>query len=176
MASRRTQRDPERQRKRKRRQPKKRLVALRSTWREWRVEFIIALLTILAIFFLVERMNIRQTLFSWWVSLLQGLENLVSGLIRGIANLIRNTTLSDLTAYALLIVVACLGFWRFRQRLRTSSRFTEPRCPRCGSELHRIRRYWRDRVASVFVPVRRYRCKNRECGWRGLRVSRSRHD
>jgi hypothetical protein len=176
MASRPTQRDPERRVRRRRRQPKKRLATLRSIWREWRVEIVIVLLTMLAIFFLVERMNIRQTLFAWWVSLLKGLENLVTDLIRGVTDLVRNTTVSDLTAYVLLFVVAGLGFWRLRQRLMTRTRFTEPRCPRCGSDLHRIRRRWRDRVANVFVPVRRYQCKNGECGWRGLRVRRSQHD
>jgi hypothetical protein len=176
MASRPTQPDPERRRQRKRRQPNKRLVTLRSIWREWCVEIVIALLTMLAIFFLVERMNIRQTLFAWLVGLLEGLENLITGLIQGVTDLVRNTTLSDLTAYVLLLLVAGLGIWRLRQRLMTRSRFTEPRCPRCGSDLHRIRRYWRDRVANLFVPVRRYQCKNQECRWRGLRVRKSQHD
>jgi hypothetical protein len=149
---------------------------IRRVWREWWVEILIALLVILAVFLLVERMNIRQTLFAWLVGLFERLEALVTGLIRSLTDFARRTTLSDLTAYVLLFVVAGLVIWRTRQRLMTQPRFTETKCPRCGGDLARIHRRWRDRAANLFVPVRRYQCKDRECRWRGLRVRTSRYD
>ena len=41
-------------------------------------------------------------------------------------------------------------------------------CPNCGGDLLRIRRYPIDRLLSLFVPVRRFRC--RDCLWEGLRT------
>lgn len=40
-------------------------------------------------------------------------------------------------------------------------------CPRCGSELLRIRRRAIDRVLSVFWRVQRYSCNNFQCQWEG---------
>ena len=46
-------------------------------------------------------------------------------------------------------------------------------CPHCGGDLMRIRRRPVDRLLSVFVPVRRFRCVNFRCIWEG-NVRRSR--
>ena len=167
--------DSKPRRKRKRKRSNRFLTGVRRTWREWWVEILAALLILLAIFLLVERMNIRQTLWAWLVGLLDGLQSLVTSLIKGVGNLARNTTLSDLTAYVLLILVTTLIIWRTRRRLMTQPRFTESKCPRCNGDLHRIHRRWRDRVLNLFVPIRRYQCKNHDCGWRGLRVTKPRH-
>jgi len=40
------------------------------------------------------------------------------------------------------------------------------RCPKCGGDLLRVRRFAVDRLLSLFVPVRRFRCV--ECVWEGL--------
>lgn len=45
-------------------------------------------------------------------------------------------------------------------------------CPRCRLEMERVERHFLDRVISLAVPVRRYRCVAPRCGWEGtLRVS-----
>jgi hypothetical protein len=146
------------------------------TGREWWVEIVIALLIALAVFLLVERMNIRQTLFVLLMRLVEGLAELGSRLSQGVANFVRHTTLSDLTAYVLLVAVIGLVLWRVRQRLLRQARLTEPNCPRCGGKLHRIHRRLRDRALNVYVPVRRYRCSQADCTWRGLRVRSSHHE
>jgi hypothetical protein len=46
-------------------------------------------------------------------------------------------------------------------------------CPHCGGNLMRIRRRPVDRLFSVFVPVRRFRCVDLRCIWEG-NVRRSR--
>lgn len=144
-------------------------------WREWRVEILIALLVCVALFLLLEQMNIRQSLYAWLLALADGLTSLLIGALQGLARFIRATTVSDLTAYLLLLVVAGLVIWRTRHRLLTLPRFSDAQCPRCGSELSRIHRRSSDRVLGIFVPLRRYRCKNSECGWQGRRVYRSNH-
>lgn len=41
------------------------------------------------------------------------------------------------------------------------------KCPRCDGDLIRIRRRLVDRLISVFVPVRRFRCVYLGCFWEG---------
>jgi hypothetical protein len=86
---------------------------------------------------------------------------------------VQRITLSDLVAYVLLFGAVSLAMWRTRRRLMTPSRYTALACPRCGGEVHRIHRRWYDRLLDLYVPVRRYQCKDPECCWRGLRVKHS---
>jgi hypothetical protein len=144
-------------------------------WSEWRVEILIVLLVALAIFLLVERMQIRQTLLGWLRQGLGALRSLGGSALRAAVDFIRNTTLSDLTGYVLLLVALAFMAWRLRWRLMAMPRFRASTCPRCGGGLHRVHRRWHDRVVSLFVPVRRYRCGDRTCGWSGLRVAAGRH-
>lgn len=137
------------------------------------MEIVIVLLVCLAIFLLVERMNIRQSAYAWLVALVAQFARLLDSVSEGLARLVRNMTASDLIAYLLLLVAAGLVAWRTRHRLLTLPRFSDAQCPRCGSELTRIHRRRSDHWLSVFVPLRRFQCKNRECAWRGLRVYQS---
>jgi len=145
-------------------------------WSEWRVEILIVALVAVAIFLLVERMQIRETLFGWLQRAVAALESLGGGLVRGLVNLVRNTTLSDLTGYVLLLLATVFVLWRLRWRLMTMPRFTARRCPRCGGDVHRIHRRAIDRLLNLFVPVARYGCKDRECRWAGLRVRTAQHE
>lgn len=48
-----------------------------------------------------------------------------------------------------------------------------PMCPRCLSGVNRVPRRALDRLISLVVPVRRYRCRALACAWEGaLRNSR----
>jgi len=143
-------------------------------WSEWRVEILVLLLVALAVFLLVEQMQIRQTLLVWLRQAFQALGDLGGGIRQWLVGFVQNTTLSDLTGYALLLIALAFVVWRTRWRLMTIPRFTESKCPYCGSDLHRIHRRWRDRVLGLYVPLRRYRCGNRDCRWEGLRVSSAR--
>ncbi len=145
-------------------------------WAEWRVEIFIVLLAALGIFLLVERMQIRQTILGLVRRMLQAVSGIGGGILRGVVGFIWATTLSDMLGYALLLLVAAVVVWRIRWRLMTMPRFTTRQCPRCGGDLHRIHRRRLDRVLDLLVPVARYRCKNSECRWSGLRVKRARHE
>ena len=171
-----TSSSPSRSQRSRRRRSRRFWQRVSGFWREWRVEIAIALLICLAIFLLVEQMNIRQSVYAWLVALIARLGHLLDGLSQWLANLVRTTTVSDLIAYLLLLVVAGLVIWRVRHRLLTVPRFSDSQCPRCGSDLSRIHRRASDRLLSFFVPVRRFQCKNGECEWRGLRVYQSKRD
>jgi len=79
-------------------------------------------------------------------------------------------------AIGVLIVVLVLAFALFTVRwtLMHSPRFVQVSCPVCGGPLHRIHRRRADRILSLFIPVKRFQCKDHQCGWSGLRVSTSR--
>ena len=144
--------------------------------RDWWVEIAVGLLILFAAFLLLERMDIRQSLLAAVRGLLAGLSSLLgtgAGLVIGF---IRGTSPSDLVAYALIIAVVGVVAWRLRWRLVSSPRLTKQACPKCDSELRRIRRRGRDRLLDIYIPVRRYQCSNRDCRWRGLRVHRSRDE
>lgn len=42
-----------------------------------------------------------------------------------------------------------------------------PSCPLCNGSVNRISRRFIDVLTSIFVPVRRYRCRAMRCNWEG---------
>jgi hypothetical protein len=145
------------------------LLFLKTYW----VEILIVVGLILSIFLLFEQMNIRGTLLGWAVAAGNLGLNLVARLVNGLMSLRSRLGLSELIAIPMLIGVILLLIWRIRWRLRNTPALVDTHCPRCGGELQRVHRRSIDRAISIFVPVRRYRCNNRECGWSGVRVSTS---
>jgi hypothetical protein len=148
------------------------LAWVRRIWQGWWVEIVVGILVLLAIFLLVEQMNIRESLFAWLLAAVESAQNLVAALARGLARFVQGTTLSDMVAYVLILVVAILVAWRTRYRILTNPRLAQIQCPRCGGDLRRIHRRWYHRLLNLAIPNRRYGCKDPACGWRGLRVKR----
>lgn len=141
-----------------------------TIWSEWRVEIVVVVAVLLAIFLLVERVQIRQVVTSGIRQGLQGVDRLVGEIVQRISGWVQDTTLSDLASYVLLIAASAFAVFRLRWRLMRMPRLQTRACPRCGSGLHRIHRRTADRLISLYVPVRRYECKNDDCRWQGLRV------
>jgi hypothetical protein len=137
---------------------------------EWRTEVFIVAVVALAVFLLVERLEIRQTLLAWARRGYGAVRYLLGGVLRGLDAAVQRATLSDLIGFALLAIALVVVTWRIRWRLLRSPRYAARTCPRCGGDLHRTHRRRRDRIVNLYVPVRRYRCKNRDCRWHGLRV------
>jgi len=142
-----------------------------TIWRRYRFEIIWALVVAAGLFLILEDMNIRATLLRW-------LRDAAMALFRGSAQLsqqvgqaIQRLTASDLLGYLLVTAAVVALVWRVRWRFQHSEAFTALRCPRCGGNIHRKHRNIGDRLISIVVPVRRYRCVNSECRWRGLRVT-----
>ncbi len=159
MDARRTRRRPDRER------------GWRAIWRRYKFEIIWAAIVAAGLFLILEDMNIRETLFRWLRNVLAALFRGSTQLSQQVGHTLEQLTASDLLGYLLVIAAAVALVWRVRWRFRRSEAFTALRCPRCGGNIHRKHRNIGDRLISVLVPVRRYRCVNSECHWRGLRVT-----
>jgi hypothetical protein len=135
------------------------------------VEILIVVGLILTLFLLFEQMNIRTTLAGWFRAAIAAGLSAATQLFDDLVSLPTRFGLSELIAIPMLIGVVILLIWRIRWRLCNTPALADAHCPRCGGGLQRVHRYSLDRAISVFVPVRRYRCTNRDCGWSGMRVS-----
>ena len=145
-------------------------------WSEWRFELVVVLVILVGLFLLLEQVQLRELAADWWAAGLEGLKTAGSGFLRRVGNFLQRLTFSDLIGGALLIAALVLLYLRGRWRLMTMERFTARVCPGCGGRLHRVHRRPIDRLVNVIVPVVRYRCRNPECRWRGLRVKRARYE
>lgn len=142
-----------------------------AIWRRYKFEIIWTAIVATGLFLILEEMNIRETLFRWLRSAAAALFRGSAQLSQQVGQTLQRLTASDLLGYLLVIAAAVALVWRVRWRFRHSEAFTALRCPRCGGNIHRKHRNIGDRLISVLVPVRRYRCVNGECHWRGLRVT-----
>jgi hypothetical protein len=52
-------------------------------------------------------------------------------------------------------------------RARSMYRSHDRECPRCGGPAYRVQRRAIDRLISLFLPRRRFRCGSMGCGWEG---------
>jgi len=140
---------------------------LRAYW----VEILIVIGLLFGIFLIFERMQIRVSVMRWLSTAVQTGLKAIGRLDDALLTFISSIGLSELLAIPLLFVVFVAIFWRIRWRVRHTASLTDLHCPRCKGNIHRVHRHTRDRIVSVFAPVRRYRCTNRECGWSGVRVT-----
>ena len=145
---------------------------LRELLREYAVELIAGFLALLGVFLLVERMEIRVTILRLLRLGLRALAGTVQALVGTVAYRMVHVTTSDLLGLGLIALASAVVLWRVRVRLM--KRYADHACPKCGGELRRRHRHWPDRVLSLLVPVKRYRCKNAGCQWEGLRINRRR--
>ena len=142
------------------------LLFLKTYW----VEILIAVGLVLAVFLLFEQMNIRVALVGWFSAVTGAGLSVATRLFDNLVGPRSRLGLSELIAIPMLIGVVILLIWRIRWRLRNTPALVDAQCPRCGGGLQRVHRHSIDRAISIFVPVRRYRCTNRDCGWSGVRV------
>jgi hypothetical protein len=143
---------------------------LREFLREYAVELTAGFLALLGVFLLVERMEIRVTILRLLRLGWRALAGTLQGLVAQVVHRIVHVTTSDLLGLGLIALATGVVLWRVRVRLM--KRYADHACPKCGGDLHRRHRHWPDRVLSLLVPVKRYRCKDAECQWEGLRVNR----
>lgn len=89
---------------------------------------------------------------------------------RNILRNLQSLSIFDAVGFVSIAFGLALILIRGWYRLRTEPRFTSLNCPRCGSQLRISHRTHWDWILNRFVPVRRYKCRERHCGWTGLRV------
>lgn len=143
---------------------------MKKLWNEYRVELIALALALVGVFLLVEQFQIRVTILRVLGWFLGGLGRTTDRLIEALVYEATHITPSDALGLILIVLSLLVLTWRIRYRLRRSPSYAGTTCPACGGSLHRTRRTLMDRVVNQFVPVRRYRCKNPDCRWTGLRV------
>jgi len=137
--------------------------------RQYQVELVAVILALLGIFLLVERMQIRATIFAAMRAVWRTITGAVWAVISAVVNRILHTTISDLIGLALIVLAMFIVLRRVR--LRLLSQLASPHiCPVCGEQLRRIHRRRQDYLLSLLVPVARYRCRNEECRWEGIRA------
>lgn len=129
----------------------------------------------LGLFLVLERFSIRQALRAWIKTLMETGRGSIGRLGDAVLRFLTATTLSDVIGFVLIAGALAAIVLRVRWRLLRSPQLASLQCPKCGSGLHRVHRRRFDHLISAFVPVRRYRCSNRECGWRGLRIGKGHH-
>ena len=144
---------------------------MRKILREYRVEILALLVVLFGIFLLVERLEIRQSLWAGLSWLTAFLRQTGTTFVNGLVAYITSFTLSDLTGWFLIFTTSVFIIWRIRFRFSRSSHWEAGECPRCGKKLHRVHRTILDRLLSwTLLPrARRYYCSDSGCGWSGLR-------
>lgn len=159
----------------RRRREHRRGSALPPFLREYWVEVLIAIGLLLGIFLMFERIQIRVTLLRWFNTAVKAGLTAIGRLDDAALHFFSTIGLSELIAIPLLALTFIAVVWRVRWRVQHNPALTDLHCPRCGGAIHRVHRHTVDRLASIFVPVRRYRCTNRECLWSGVRVATRAH-
>lgn len=123
--------------------------------------------------------RVRQFLQNYWSTLFlalviaAGLFLLIqrsSELDDGILAFLSQVSLSRLLGFLLILGATTAMLLRIRWTLIHSPTWTQMECPRCGRDIRRIHRTRLDRLIGLYVPVRRYSCRNASCCWQGLRT------
>ncbi|GAB4565843.1 MAG: hypothetical protein Kow0047_16770 [Anaerolineae bacterium] len=146
---------------------------IRNLWNDFRSE-ISLLMALLAVAIILFSPRLSGTLLGLGHRIWTWLVGASSAALRMIDQVAGHITLAQFIGAIAVVTVGAAVIARLRWRLSTHPALSRLVCPVCGSRLHRIHRRRRDRVLSLLVPVRRYRCANDECGWEGLRYGRSR--
>lgn len=144
---------------------------LRAYW----VEILIVIGLLLGIFLMFERIQIRAELVRWLSATSRAVAGTIGRLDDAIVYFVTHIGLSELISIPLLAIVFLAIVWRIRWRVRHAPSLTDLHCPRCKGNIHRVHRHAFDHVISIIVPVRRYHCTSRDCGWSGVRVTMRTH-
>jgi len=145
-------------RRRRRRRPFKLSPWTTDFW----VEIAIVSAILFAVFLLVEPWDIREGLFTLTQRLLGTFSGTLEGAFSKFLNWFRGLTLSDATAFAILLVVAVLAMWRARWRMVRNRNLWSTHCPQCNStDIRRIHRRWLGCEFTRKVITGRLLCPNR---------------
>lgn len=138
----------------------------------YRLEIIVAILALLGVFLVMVGASLQDTVLNRAQDLVNDSANVVQTLGQRLDQFLTSRSAFDLVGIALIVGAVAFFAWRVRYRIIHSSRWQAKACPACGAELTRVPRHFVDRIAAIFLPVRRYACNNPTCGWQGLRITR----
>jgi hypothetical protein len=134
------------------------------------LELALVLVAALGVFLMLERTALRVTLSGWAYRLVEATLAATSRLDEGLYALVSRVSLADRVGIALVVVALVVAALRLRHRLLHNPALAAKTCPACGGRLNRVHRTGVDRAIDLYVPVRRYRCRETGCSWEGLRV------
>ena len=132
-----------------------------------RLDLSIALLFVFGVFLLLERMEIKETIWAWtrgWVIAIYRFIANLFGTVGGLEG-------SDLIGMTLIILALVLLIVRTRRALIANHPALEE-CPVCGGELYRTHRQTPQRILESVLSVRikNYSCK--DCDFTGQTITR----
>jgi hypothetical protein len=144
--------------------------SLRRVFCAYRFEIIWLLIAVAGAILLFDRWQIHHLVTKWLEMTHSAVVGLLSAIDRSLAEFVAETSPAELVGFVLVVLALLALVMRVRWRMMHSQRLTTLSCPRCGGSIHRVHRRMPDRLLSLFLPSRRYRCGNSECRWQGLRV------
>jgi len=144
---------------------------MRRILREYWLDIVLISVVGTGVLLVVTEVSIRDLLKLAFQNAVALLGRWEGNLVGGTKYLMTHFSLNDLLGAALAVVALVFILWRGRYHFYRSEYWQAVNCPKCGSGLHRIHRTTWDRFLSrtLLRGARRYQCKNRECGWTGLR-------
>ena len=145
----------------------------KQIWRQYGFEIIIAGVVALGVFLLLEQMSIRLTLIRWLGSALSALLHGVGQIDNVARDTLEHLTLSNALGLVLIFGALLAIVLRLRWQLMHRPALTVMTCPTCGSELRQTHRRPIERLIDWYIPLRRYRCRNHDCGWAGFKIKAS---
>jgi len=143
---------------------------LRRFLQAYSFELVLLFVVVLAIFLLVERMNIRATLTRGLLVGVRAALHWIGHIDDAVRGFLASLTLSNAIGYILLLGAVVAVLLRLRWRLMHNHALTTIQCPQCNGDLRQVHRRPAERLVGWFVPLRRYRCYNRDCRWEGVRI------
>ena len=141
---------------------------------EYRLEFVGAITALVGIFLVSQHGRLEILLKQGYSQLVNDLNILNQVLRTDLPRYLRALPVSTVIGWFLVILAIPFVIYRIRYRFSTSEQWQAVECPICGSGLRRTHRNFLDRFLShtLMPSARRYRCKNADCRWNGLRRRR----
>jgi hypothetical protein len=145
---------------------------------EYRLEFVGAIIALVGIFLVSQHGRVEILLKQGFLQLVNDLNMLNQVLMTDLPRYLRALPVSTVIGWLLVLLAVPFVVYRVRYRFTTSEQWQAEDCPRCGSGLRRTHRNSLDRFLSytLMPSARRYRCKNTDCHWNGLRRRRQHQD
>jgi len=140
-----------------------------SFWSEFRFEITVTLLLLTGIALLVEKFEIRRTVWHWIQEAIKFLSGHFSNLAQRSIDFIMSFKLSNSIGILLILIAFFMIFNRFRKKMIVRYSLLDT-CPNCDSDLRRIHRTWQHKLIGYFMwaDVKNYECK--KCDYRGIKM------
>ena len=138
---------------------------------EYSFEIKVIILLASGIFLLVEDLEIKNYIYTFIRFIMFTMGDTIIWFRNNTLFLMKQFEVSDLVGISLIIYVLYLIAERWRERM--IERFSELKnCPKCGSDLNRIRKEFKHTVMSYiyFLQVKHYHCT--ACSYKGIKLKR----